>query len=63
MPVTIPLLLTVATPLDPLLHVPPETVSVNAVVDPIHTVVVPVMGTADGLMVIVCVVDVKGDAQ
>ena len=63
MPVTIPLLLTVATPLDPLLHVPHETVSVKAVVDPIHTVGVPVMGTAEGFMVIVCVVDVNGEAQ
>ena len=41
----------VATPVVPLVHVPPLTVDVNVVVWPAHTLVAPV-SVADGLTVI-----------
>jgi len=58
-----PLLFTVATEAVPLLHVPPEAASDKLVVAPTHTVGVPVIGPGNELIVIVCVLDVNGDAQ
>lgn len=49
MPVTAPVLLTLATAVLLLLHTPPVTASLNVVVPPVHTVMVPVMVPADGV--------------
>lgn len=44
LPVTTPELEpTVATPVLPLVHVPPDGVELNVVVEPVHTVAVPVI--------------------
>ena len=55
-PPTVPPL-TVATPVLVLLHMPPVAPSLNAVVEPAHTVAVPVMvpATGNGLTVTTCV--------
>ena len=55
-PPTVPLL-TVATPVLVLLHTPLGEASVNAVVEPAHTVAVPVIvpATGNGLTVTTCV--------
>ena len=50
-PVTSPEDVTVATPLAPLLQVPPGVALVNAVVPPTHITAVPVTGKGFGLMV------------
>jgi len=55
-PVTTPVLPTAATPELLLLHVPPDVVSVSAVVVPVQTVLLPVIALGDGLTVIVVVV-------
>ena len=47
-PVTIPTEFTVATPVPPLVHVPPVDVSANVVDEPLHIVVVPVIGPTTG---------------
>ena len=47
-PVTVPVLPTVATAVAVLLHAPPVAASVKPVVEPAHTVAVPVMLPADG---------------
>ena len=47
-PVTIPPVLMVATPVDTELQVPPEATSLNVVVAPAQTVVVPVIVPATG---------------
>jgi hypothetical protein len=47
-PVTVPVLPTVATPVAVLLHAPPVAASVKPVVEPAHTIAVPVMLPADG---------------
>jgi len=43
LPVTVPSVPTVATPVFELLHTPPPVASVSAVVDPWHTLAVPVI--------------------
>jgi hypothetical protein len=48
MPVTVPVLPTVATPVAVLLHVPPVAASLKPVAEPTHTDAVPVMLPADG---------------
>ena len=48
MPVTVPVLPTVATAVLLLAHVPPITVLLSAVVLPVHTVAVPLSVPADG---------------
>ena len=40
----------------PLLHVPPGVISANAVVDPTHTLAMPVIAAGNGLTVIGVVV-------
>ena len=59
MPVTVPVALTVATPAVLLLHTPPAAASANVVAVPVHTVVVPVIvpavGVADTVTVVVAV--------
>ena len=57
-PVTIPPASMVATPVVPLLQVPPGVISPRLVVEPAHTVVVPVIAAGNGLTVTVIV---KGD--
>ena len=56
-PINKPVLVTVATAALLLLHTPPETDSVSALVAPTHIVVVPVIAPAlaDGLTVSTCV--------
>ena len=51
MPVTRPVYkLTVAVVVLLLFHVPPEVVSLSTAVEPVHTVAVPVIGPASGLL-------------
>jgi len=47
MPVTIPVEPTAAMPVEPELHVPPDTVLLNVVVAPVQTVAVPVIVPAE----------------
>ena len=56
-PVTTPVLLTVATDTELLLHEPPLVALVRFVVRPAHTAIVPVIGSGSGLTVILNVVD------
>ena len=57
-PVTTPDVPTVATNVLPLCHVPPDVASVNAVVDPIHTLSVPpIPPTPEGFTVTIIVAD------
>ena len=57
-PVTTPLvLLTVAIPVSPELHVPPVTASLNPVVEPTHTLPVPVIADGTGLTITLAVVE------
>ena len=46
--VTTPVVLTVATPVDPELHTPPVTVSAKVVVEPGQSADKPLMAPADG---------------
>ena len=55
MPVTIPVVEIVPTIRLVLLHTPPPTVLVNVVVDPWHTVSVPLIADGTGLTVTVVV--------
>ena len=59
-PVTVPVMLTVAMVMSLLVQVPPVVASVSVVVAPVHTVDAPVMAAADvpGLTVMVAVADV-----
>ena len=54
-PITVPVAPTVAIPVELLLHVPPLVASSNAVVAPIHKLVVPVIVAGDALTVIILV--------
>lgn len=56
MPVTTPVDGLTDTSVQPVLHVPPAGVQDNAVVPPMQTVAVPVMGPGTGLTVIAVVV-------
>ena len=49
-PVTRPELLIVATPVLPLLHVPPVVASVSVIVEPIHTLPGPLIVPADTVL-------------
>ena len=60
MPGAIPVTAPVVAPTVPsdgalLLHVPPLLISVNAVVSPVHTFVVPPIAAGSGLTVTACV--------
>ena len=57
MPVTVPVLFTVAMAALLVLQVPPLAASVSVVLVPVHTVVLPLMvpAVADGLTVMACV--------
>lgn len=54
-PVTTPVLLTVAMDVAPLLHTPPEVVLLSGVVPPAHTIAVPVIAPATGNGLIVTI--------
>ena len=55
-PVTVPDdVPTVATPVDPEVHVPPDVTSLSVVEAPIHTVAVPVIEAGNALTVTTCV--------
>lgn len=51
-PVTTPVVLTEATPLLLVLHVPPAVASASVTVDPVHTLAVPVIAAGVVLTVI-----------
>ncbi len=54
-PVTTPLVFTLATAVLLLLQVPPEVVSARVIADPIHTAAPPVIAPGNGFTVIVLV--------
>jgi len=56
MPVTVPDVPIVATPVAELLHVPPDVTSLKVVLKPWHTAVVPVITAGKGFMVATVVV-------